>query len=138
MTLSDPVATSVSRRRILPLRAGTSVDRLCKNRPLGQRGSNRLIANAYPDTVAKPNLRRLRNRFIRPGGIHNGYFRRFQSNLAGDKVPRVREGHGQRVSKLLTCEDFREEVVIPASDLHFASQSFFERKVFESRDGEAS
>ena len=46
--------------------------------------------------------------------------------------------HGQRVSKLLAGEDFGEEVVVPASDLHFASQTFFERMVFESRDGEAS
>ena len=46
--------------------------------------------------------------------------------------------HGQRVSKLLTGEDFREEVFIPAGDLHLASQTFFERMVLESRDGEAS
>ena len=46
--------------------------------------------------------------------------------------------HGQRVSKVLTCEDFRKEVVVPASDLHLASQTFFERMVLESRDGEAS
>ncbi len=46
--------------------------------------------------------------------------------------------HGQRVSKVLTCEDFRQEVVVPASDLHLASQTFFERMVLESRDGEAS
>ena len=31
------------------------------------------------------------------------------------------EPHGQRVSKLLTGEDFSEEVVVPASDLHLAS-----------------
>ncbi len=46
--------------------------------------------------------------------------------------------HGQRVSKLLTCEDFREEVVVPAGDLHLASQTFFERMMLESRDGKAS
>ena len=46
--------------------------------------------------------------------------------------------HGERVSKLLTGEDFSEEVVVPASDLHLASQTFFERMVLESRDGEAS
>ena len=46
--------------------------------------------------------------------------------------------HGERVSKLLAGEDFSEEVVVPAGDLHFASQAFVERKVFESCDGEAS
>ncbi len=46
--------------------------------------------------------------------------------------------HGGRVSKLLAGEDFSEEFFVPVGELHFASQAFFERKVFESCDGEAS
>ncbi len=59
---------------------------------------------------------------------------------AVEKVTRLAQAdnHGQRVSKLLTCEDFREEVVVPAGDLHLASQTFFERMMLESRDGKAS
>ena len=37
--------------------------------------------------------------------------------------------HGGCVSKLLAGEDFSEEFVVPADDLHFASQAFFERMV---------
>ena len=48
------------------------------------------------------------------------------------------KAQGQRVSNVLTCQDFGEEVVVPAGDLHLASQAFLERMVLESRDGEAS
>ena len=51
------------------------------------------------------------------------------------QLKRDHHNHGQRVSKLLTGEDLREEVVVPAGDLHLASQTFFERMVLESRDG---
>ncbi len=53
-------------------------------------------------------------------------------------VEQAEGGHGQRVSKLLTCEDFGEEAVVPAGDLHLASQALWEWMVLESRDGEAS
>lgn len=46
--------------------------------------------------------------------------------------------HGERVSKMLAGEDFSEEVVVPVGELHFASQAFVERMVFESCGGEAS
>ncbi len=50
----------------------------------------------------------------------------------------LQSAHVQRVSNVLTCEDFCEEVVIPTGDLHFATKAFFERMMLESRDGEAS
>ncbi len=43
----------------------------------------------------------------------------------------------QRVSKLLTCQDFGEGVVVPAGDLHLASQAFLEGMLFKARDSEA-
>ena len=74
------------------------------------------------------------------GGVTRLSFSRGRGQPIGTSLKRCLgwKTHGQRVSKLLTGEDFREEVVVPAGDLHFASQTFFERMMLESRDGEAS
>jgi len=45
---------------------------------------------------------------------------------------------GQRTSKFFPCQDFGEEVGVPAGDLHFSAEAFFHRVVLQSRDGEAS
>jgi len=45
--------------------------------------------------------------------------------------------HGQRTSKFFPSQDFGEKVFVPAGDLHLASDAFFPRVMFQSRDGEA-
>jgi hypothetical protein len=34
------------------------------------------------------------------------------------------ESHGQRTSNLFACQDFGEEVGVPAGDLHFTAEGF--------------
>ena len=46
--------------------------------------------------------------------------------------------HGLRTSNLFSCQDFGEEVGIPAGDLHLAAQAFLHRVMLQSRDGETS